>query len=71
MAGVAGTSYAFDTALLAGSAQARIRVIATDGLHSAQDESDASFEVAVKAPRVAIEWPADGATLPLLMKQAR
>jgi hypothetical protein len=58
------TTYSFDTALLGGSEQARIRVIATDGLWTAQDASDALFSVATKAPRVTIDWPHDGAVLP-------
>jgi hypothetical protein len=54
------TSLSFDTALLAGSDQARVRVVASDGLLTAQDASDDPFTVAPKPPQVAIDWPADG-----------
>ena len=63
MADLAGTSYTFGGELLAGSEAARIRVIATDGLLTAQDTSDGSFTVEAKPPRVTIDWPADGSTL--------
>jgi hypothetical protein len=54
------TSLSFDTALLAGSDQARVRVVASDGLLTAQDASDDPFTVSPKPPQVAIDWPADG-----------
>jgi hypothetical protein len=54
------TSLSFDTALLAGSDQARVRVVASDGLLTAQDDSDEPFTVARKPPQAAIDWPADG-----------
>jgi hypothetical protein len=47
---------------LPGSTTARFRVIATDGVSTAQDDSDAPFTVADKAPRVNIDSPGDGAT---------
>jgi hypothetical protein len=53
-------SLSFDTALLAGSAKARVRVVASDGLLTAQDASDGPFTVAPKPPQAAIDWPADG-----------
>lgn len=58
--GLSGSGYEFDTALLGGSEQALVRVVASDGLLTAQDASDAAFSVAAKGPQVAIEWPADG-----------
>jgi hypothetical protein len=59
-ADLTGASFGFDTALLAGSEQALVRVVATDGLSTASDTSNATFVVAPKPPRVAIEWPSDG-----------
>jgi len=56
-------TFTLDTALLAGSNQALVRVVATDGLLSAQDASDATFTVAEKPPQVSIEWPADGSSV--------
>jgi hypothetical protein len=57
------TSLSFDTALLAGSDQARVRVVASDGLLTAQDASDDPFTVTPKPPQVAIDWPVDGSRL--------
>jgi hypothetical protein len=54
------TSLSFDTALLAGSDRARVRVVASDGLLTAQDASDEPFTVALKPPQVAVDWPTDG-----------
>jgi hypothetical protein len=48
------TTYAVDAAALAGSTQARIRVIATDGVNTGLDMSDAVFTTARKAPEVYI-----------------
>ncbi len=62
-ADLTGTSLSFDTALLAGSEEARVRVVASDGLLTAQDASDDPFTVAPKPPQVAIDWPADGSRL--------
>jgi len=63
-ADLSDTSFAFDTALVAGSDQALVRVVATDGLLTGQDSSDATFTVAAKPPQVSIEWPADGSSVP-------
>jgi hypothetical protein len=60
--GLTATSLSFDTALLAGSDQARVRVVASDGLLTAQDASDELFTVALKPPQVAVDWPADGSS---------
>ncbi|MFN7943231.1 MAG: choice-of-anchor tandem repeat NxxGxxAF-containing protein [Thermoanaerobaculia bacterium] len=54
------TSFAARRELLAGSNDARIRVLASDGLRTAYDSSDAAFTVAQNAPRVAISSPAAG-----------
>ena len=48
---LAGTSYALDAGYLAGSQQALLRVLATDGVNTGQDTSDAAFEVEAKPPR--------------------
>lgn len=56
----AGTSYeidANDLAVLPGSNSARMRVIASDGIHTAQDQSDMPFSLARKAPRAHILEP--------------
>lgn len=54
------TSYTVDAGFLAGSTAARIRVIATDGINTTQDDSDGVFSVEGKAPRASIVSPADG-----------
>jgi hypothetical protein len=46
---------------LRGSSQARLRVMASDGLNFASDESDASFTVPDKGPLLVLLQPADGA----------
>jgi len=49
-----------DAGTLAGSAAARIRVIATDGVNTALDDSNGVFSVAGKPPRAYILYPLDG-----------
>ncbi|HOU13211.1 MAG TPA: FG-GAP-like repeat-containing protein [Anaerolineae bacterium] len=49
-----------DLRALPGSEHARIRVIVTDGVHVASDESDAAFTVTRKAPRAYIIAPDSG-----------
>lgn len=61
---VGGLSYTADVSLLGGSQQARLRVIASDGVNSASDESDGPFAVSDKSPLVEISQPSDGANLP-------
>lgn len=56
------TSAQLDTSELAGSANAVVRIVATDGVHSAQ-ASSAPFTMAGKAPRPFISAPADGTTV--------
>ena len=48
---IQGTSYRVDASELAGSSQWRIRVQASDGFYSSEDESDAVFSVPSKGPR--------------------
>jgi hypothetical protein len=58
-----GTSFeadAEDLATYPGSDQARIRVIATDGVNTAQNQSDAVFSLARKAPQAHILEPKTG-----------
>lgn len=57
--GVTGASTAIDTTSLGGSADARFRVVAEDGFHTAAANSPA-FVMAAKAPEVVIQSPADG-----------
>jgi len=57
--GVTGTSTEIDTAPLAGSADARFRVVADDGFNTGAADSPA-FVMAAKAPEVFIQSPADG-----------
>jgi hypothetical protein len=59
-ADVGGRSFSFDTALLPGGDQIRIRVVGTDGLRTMWDESDAPFTVVRKAPKVTIDTPESG-----------
>jgi hypothetical protein len=55
-----GTSYTLDVSTIPGGEQALLRVIASDGVNTAQDESDATFTVADKPPEVGIFSPAAG-----------
>lgn len=57
-------SYDLDVAQLPGSAQARIRVVASDGVNTSRDVSDASFTVPRKAPQVTIFAPAESGVIP-------
>ena len=63
-ADVTGRSFSFDTALLPGGNKIRIRVVATDGLRTTWDESDAAFTVALKSPKVTIGSPQQGSHFP-------
>jgi hypothetical protein len=53
-------SYEVDFDALPGGDQAKIMVIASDGFHDAEDESDETFVVPKKAPAVTIQKPAGG-----------
>lgn len=59
--GVQDGELRLDTAGLAGSQQARVRVVISDGFHTAQDDSDAPFAVAGKPPDAFLASPPDGA----------
>jgi hypothetical protein len=61
--GVAGSSYQADFSLLPGGNQARIRVIASDGFNTAEDDSDEWFAVLPGPPHVFIDTPQDGITV--------
>ncbi len=56
--GATGTGTALDTTLLGGG-ENRLRVVASDGVHTAAAES-APFTVAARPPRVVITRPVDG-----------
>jgi uncharacterized repeat protein (TIGR01451 family) len=58
---VAGDSFAVDTADLPGGQQCRFRVMTSDGLNTARDQSDGVFTVARKPPSAVIVAPPDGA----------
>lgn len=52
--------YNIDTSLLRGGKEAKIRVIATDGFNTSQDDSDETFTVLPNPPEVNIVQPGDG-----------
>jgi hypothetical protein len=54
-----------DTAALPGSSQGLVRVIATDGLNTGMDQSDAAFTVPTHPPSPYIATPLPGTRLPL------
>jgi hypothetical protein len=56
------TEVSVDTSTVAGSSQALVRVVASDGFNTATDVSSAPFTVAGKGPYLAILSPDDGAT---------
>jgi hypothetical protein len=49
-----------DTASLPGTDQGRFRIVVSDGVNTARDESDGDFRVPRKAPEVQIVSPPDG-----------
>jgi len=55
------TTYELDLSAIAGTNQGLIRVLASDGFHTAQDQSDATFAVARNLPQVSIQSPQDNA----------
>lgn len=59
-------SCVWDTDRVAGGNRSLIRVIATDGVNTGQDESDSPFSVAKKAPRPVIVSPPDNANFFLM-----
>jgi len=60
--GVSETSYEVEAADLAGSDRARVRVVASDGVNTASDESDADFSIGKKGPQIVLLSPDDGQT---------
>ncbi len=60
--GIPDRQYEVDLSRVPGSDTALFRVIATDGVNTGQDDSDAVFSVTPKAPEVGIISPADGAS---------
>lgn len=56
-------SYEWDTDKVPGSVNAVIRVLASDGINTSQDDSDTVFTVASKSPEVAILSPRDQTSL--------
>lgn len=54
---VQGQSYEVDTAILPGGDEARVRVIATDGFNTRQDDTDGTFWVQGKPPAAYIIRP--------------
>jgi len=56
--------YAVDLGALAGSDAARLRVVASDGLNTSSDETNAAFSVEGKPPAAAISSPRAGAAYP-------
>ena len=73
-AGLTSTSYPLDFSELPGGAAARIRIQASDGFLTAQDDSDNSFTVGKKGPIVSIVSPPAGETfdaaLPVFLQAA-
>jgi len=55
--------YTLDTRTLPGSEQALLRIIASDGVNTGQDQSDAGFTVPTKAPAVYLIQPTADAIL--------
>jgi len=54
---VTTNSYTLDLTTIPGSAQALIRVIASDGINTSQDQSNATFTVPAHAPEATISLP--------------
>ncbi|MBI3957948.1 MAG: hypothetical protein HY328_03985 [Chloroflexi bacterium] len=62
--GITETTASVDTSTLPGGNQSLIRVAASDGFHTAYDQSDATFRVPRKGPTVWIAEPPNGAIFP-------
>jgi hypothetical protein len=60
---VSGNTLAVDVSTMRAATQGRIRVIASDGMNSSSDESNAPFSVVPKSPQAMILSPLDGATV--------
>ncbi len=59
------TSYTVDTSEIGGSDQAKVRVLASDGVNTAADESDGVFSVPRKPPLAGILVPTAGTFFPV------
>ena len=59
--GLAATSFALDSGALAGGSQCLVKVRASDGFYTAEDDSDAFFTIPLRSPRATISLPAEGA----------
>lgn len=59
--GIKQQKYLWDTNGTPGSNQALIRVLATDGVNTGQDDSDSSFTVTKKFPQIVISTPTNNA----------
>jgi hypothetical protein len=59
--GIRATSYTVDATYLAGSRAALVRVLASDGVNTSSDESNAPFTLQGRVPQVSILQPTDGA----------
>jgi hypothetical protein len=57
------TTHRLDLAWAPGSTTARMRIEASDGFHTARDDSDGAFTVDEKAPSAIILYPDDGEVL--------
>jgi len=57
---VTGTSHILDASLLPGSGKGWFKIRVTDGVNTAEDESDASFIVPEKSPHISIIHPIHG-----------
>jgi hypothetical protein len=60
--GLGQSSFVWNADQAAGSSQGLIKILASDGVNTGQDESDESFTVAGKSPEVAIVAPNDNAS---------
>ena len=58
--GLTDTGYDLPAALVSGSEDAFVKVLATDGVNTGQDRSDAGFRVERKSPQVYITTPVNG-----------
>jgi hypothetical protein len=62
-ADLAGTSYRLDTTSLPGGEEVLVRVLASDGFHTASVDSQ-PFSIQTKAPEVLLASPDEGAVMP-------
>ncbi|MFQ5593553.1 MAG: choice-of-anchor Q domain-containing protein [Anaerolineae bacterium] len=60
--GLTEPQYDWDTTQVGGGQNARVRVVVTDGINTAFDDSDGAFQVVLKQPAASIASPADRTT---------